>query len=179
MYSANVGGYRPERTDIKVYTEDKLGNPHYSSRMYKILSHCYDLETWSVYVDADIFLTKEKELELIAETAKSGKPVGVFKHPWRDSPYQEVDEVFRLEKDSEESLKRAVSYLDYYNVERSGLAACGIIVRLKCPEVERANEFWWSLVCSTSRRDQITFPLAFRGLYHLFEGNIYDFKKKS
>lgn len=178
MYSANIGNYRPERNDIKVYTEDKLGNPHYSSRLYKCLSHYYDPGEWSVYVDADIFLPEGMEMKLIAEVAQSGKEVGAFKHPWRDCSYQEGAEVINLKKDTRENVDRTLTYLSLSEwPELSGLAACGVIVRKNIPAVEIRNQIWWQLICLGSKRDQISFPYVFQGMIHYFDGNIYDYKK--
>ena len=180
MYTANVNNYRPERTDIKCYTDDKLGNPHYSSRLYKILSHIYDPGEWSVYVDADIFLPDGLEEKLIEELKESGMAVGVFKHPWRKCLYEEADEVVSLGKDSGENVYKTMLFMSHAECPAYGnLAACGIIVRKNTPEVEERNRIWWELLCAGSERDQITFPFAFQGLIHYFEGNIYDFKKKS
>jgi hypothetical protein len=174
MYSSNTQNYRPERTDIKVFTEDKLGNPHYSSRLYKILSHIYDPQEWSVYVDADIFIPEQK---LIDEVKASGKDIGVFKHPERDCVYKEADEILARGKDTRENLKSHIEHLKSIGwPEHAGLAACGVIVRHHTEEIKRLNEKWWIEICTHSKRDQLSFPYIFRDV-HYFEGNIYDYKK--
>src|SRR5664280_2029458 len=176
-YTANVNNYRPERTDIKVYTEDKLGNPHYSSRLYKILSHFYDPMEWSVYVDADIFLTEGMEEKLIEELKASGKLIGVFKNPWRDCIYEEAEEIVRLRKDTKENVELLINEAEIKSYPRhNGLAACGILVRKLGEETNRRNELWWAYVCGTSRRDQLSFPLVWDGVVHYFEGDIYKYK---
>lgn len=178
MYSANVSGYRPGRTDIQVYTVDKLGNPHYSSRLYKILSHIYDPVEWSVYVDADIYLPEGMEQNLIEELKASGKTVGVFKHPWRDCLYQEADEVVRLGKDYAPAVMlQKAHYKQLGFGEHKGLGACGVLVRNN-KEAEALNILWWTHVCAFSKRDQISFPYVFDGHIHYYEGNVYDFKRK-
>jgi|SRR6185369_7154790 len=177
MYTANIAKYRPERTDIKCYTEDKLGNPHYSSRLYKVLSHVYDPVEWSVYVDADIFLPEGLAERLIEEVKESGKLVGAFKHPWRDCIFTEAEEILRLKKDTEGAVREHIEkYKDFPRY--AGLAACGVLVRKKTDAVRRANRYWWEMVCSGSKRDQLSFPIAFFGGIHYFEGNIYDYKRK-
>lgn len=178
MYTANVGNYRPDRSDIKVYTEDKLGNPHYSSRLYKILSHVYDPSEWSVYVDADIFLPDGMDEKLIEEVKQSGKLVGVFRHPWRDCVYEEVEEIIRLGKDTQENVESFVNWARTVgHPEHSGLAACGVLVRDNglC---QKWNEAWWLALCTESKRDQLSFPVVFDGFIHYFDGNIYDYKKR-
>ena len=171
MYSANVGNYKPERKDIKVYTEDKLGNPHYSSRLYKILSHIYDPGEWSVYVDADIYIN---ENELLEEVKKSGKDIGVFKHPERDCVYEEMEAIIRLGKDTRENVKKHYDYLKSINYpQHAGLAACGVIIRHHTEEIKKLNEKWWIELCTHSKRDQLSFP--FKDV-HYFKGNIYNLK---
>ncbi len=179
MYTANVGNYRPERNDIKVYTEDKLESPHYSSRLYKILSHVYDPSEWSVYVDADIFLPDWMEEKLIEEVKKSGKIVGAFKHPWRDCVYEEAEEIIRLGKDTKENVESYMKFVrDKLFVEpHSGLAACGVLVRDN-RLVQKWNEEWWMALCLGSKRDQLSFPVVFDGFIHYFDGNIYDYKRR-
>lgn len=178
MYSANVGGYELERMDIKVFTEDKLGNAHYSSRLYKILSHVYDPGDWSIYVDADMFLPDVSTF--VEELRRSGKDIGVFSHPdGRNCVYEEAEAIIRLGKDTEKNVK---GHLDFYKSigypEHGGLSACGIIVRHHTEEIKRLNEKWWAEVCSKSRRDQMSFDYVFSGHIHHFKGNIYDYKIK-
>lgn len=172
MYSSNVGKFRPDRTDITVYTEDNLGNPRLSSRLYKILSHIYDSQEWSVYVDADIFLPEGMEEKLIAELKESGKSIGVFKNPWRDNIYDEANEVIRLGKDDKEPVENQIKR---YGQDVKGLAACGIIVRHHTEEIKRLNNEWWAEYCVGSCRDQLSFPYVFKD-YHIFEGDIYNYK---
>lgn len=177
MYTVNIGQYRPERMDIKCYTEDKLGNAHYSSRLYKILSHVYDPVEWSVYVDADIFLPDGMEEKLIDEVKKSGKLVGVFPNPWRNSVREEGDEVVRLGKDSKENVESWFQFMESMKVpELYTLMACGVLVRhnLAC---RKLNEQWWSYVCAYSKRDQLSFPFTFNDDVHVFDGDIYQYKR--
>lgn len=177
MYTANVGNYRPERKDIKCYTEDKLGNPHYSSRLYKILSHIYDPVEWSVYVDADIFLPDGMEEQLIEDLKESGMAVGAFKNPWRSSVHEEAKEVVRLGKDTRENVDRWIGFLDSMAVpDQKCLSACGILVRHNS-SCRKLNEQWWSYVCAFSKRDQLSFPFVFANYTHWFDGDIYDYKR--
>jgi len=176
MYTVNIGSYRPERTDIKCYTEDKLGSSHYSSRLYKILSHVYDPVEWSVYVDADIFLPEGMEQKLIEEVKNSGNVAGVFPNPWRTNVREEGKEVVRLGKDTQENIDRWFDFMDSMGVpELETLTACGIIVRHN-PSCRKLNEQWWSYVCAYSKRDQISFPYVFANDTHLFDGDIYKYK---
>lgn len=182
MYSANTNGYEPFRDDIKVYTEDKLGNPHYSSRLYKILSHIYDPVEWSVYVDADIYLPDGMAERLIADVQASGKKIGVFRHPeGRDCIYQEAEAIIRLGKDTKERVEAHLAFLRTSGYpEHAGLAACGILVRQHCPEIKQLNEQWWAEVCARSRRDQMSFNYVFRDVHYFAPeyGNFYQWKNK-
>ena len=180
MYTVNTGEKNPPRTDIKCYTEDKLGNPHYSSRLYKMLSHIYDPGEWSVYIDSNIFLPDGMEERLIEEVKKSGKDIGVFIHPERDCVYEEADMVLKLGKDTRENLKLSTDF--YRSIgfpAHGGLAACGIIVRHHTEEIKRLNERWWAEVCARSKRDQMSFPYVFKDAHYFLSniGNFFQFKR--
>lgn len=144
--------------------------------MYKILSHIYDPSAWSVYVDADIFLPDGMEEKLIEEVKQSGKVVGVFKHPWRDCVYDEAEEIVRLGKDVKENVEPMVEAFTSMNYPKhNGLAACGVLVRNNMLAMTM-NNYWWAYLCSTSKRDQLSFPIAFKDQIHYFNGNIYEYK---
>lgn len=178
MYTANVGGYRPDRSDILCYTQDVFEDAQLSSRLYKTLSHIYDPEEYSVYVDADIFLPEKVSNILVEELIKSGKLVGVFKHPWRDCVYKEAEEVLLREKDTEKNVNKAIKRLKYLKYgECLGLGSCGVLVRKNCKETALLNVEWFKWIISTSRRDQISFPYVFRGNIHYYSGDIYQYKR--
>jgi hypothetical protein len=178
MYTANVGKYRPERNDILCYTDDIMSNCHFSSRLYKTLSHVYDPVEYSVYVDADIYLPSGFDKKLIEELKESGKLVGVFKHPWRDCVYEEAKEVIHRGKDTPINVDKAVESLKSLGYgKRLGLGTCGIVVRKNCIETAILNAEWLKWILSTSRRDQISFPYVFRGNIHYYEGDIYKYKR--
>lgn len=181
MYTVNVNNYQPvERADIKCYTEDKLGNPHYSSRLYKMLSHIYDPVEWSVYIDANVLLSDEMAEKLISEVKASGKDIGVFIHPERDCVYDEMEEIVRLGKDTRENIQK---HLDYYKrigyPEHAGLGACGIIVRHHTEEIKRLNEQWFIEICVHSKRDQLSFPYVFKDVHYFMKniGNFFNYKR--
>lgn len=179
MYTANVGNYRPERKDILCYTEDILENERLSSRLYKTLSHVYDPVEYSVYVDADIFLSKSVEQQLVNELRVSGKLVGVFRHPQRTCAYEEAKEVLLMEKDTAINVGKAVELLKENNYGKNlGLGACGIVVRKNCMETAKLNAEWLKWILSTSRRDQISFPYVFRENIHYYDGDIYKYKRR-
>jgi hypothetical protein len=129
-----------------------------------------------VYVDADIFLDKETEFSLIEDLKKSGKEIGVFKHPWRDCIYEEGQEVIKLNKANKEQVIRQLKRYKSLGVpEHGGLASCGILVRHHTPEIVQLNAMWWAEYCAGCERDQISFPFVFNN-YHVFDGNIYKYK---
>lgn len=178
MYTANVGEYRPPRNDILCYTEDKLGNPHYSSRLYKILSHIYNTDDWSVYIDADIHLPHGLEEKLIAEVEQSGKLVGAFLHPWRDCVYEEAREIVRLGKDTQENVDVSVKMLREAGYpDHGGLYHCAILVRKNTSLVQELNRRWWQAICVGSKRDQLLFPLIYQDVLHVFSGGAYKYKR--
>jgi hypothetical protein len=116
--------------------------------------------------------------KLIEEVKESGKLVGAFRNPWRDCVFDEGEEVIRLGKDIELNVRAFLNTLEKFGAKRhGGLAACGVLVRKNCQETQECNSYWWELLCIGSKRDQLSFPVAFDGKIHYFEGDIYQYKR--
>lgn len=162
IYTAVIGGKDEIRKDIRCFGGDyKFNNPRLSARMYKILSHLFVSDEWSIWIDGNINLFAS-EKTLIDMT----KPynIGVFAHPERNCLYKEGEFCKKMGKDGRDIIDRQLG--DYRNLgfpSRRGLGATFILVRRNIPEINSLNERWWSHVCRYSIRDQISFPFVFDG----------------
>lgn len=144
-----------------------------NSRAQKILAHLFLDCEYSIYLDANIDLLIDPE-QLVKEWLKD-KDIAVFKHAGRDCIYEEADAIAYYQKETPEALKeQVVAYAKRGWLEHKGLAECGVIVRRHTPEVAQMNEKWWAEYCRYSKRDQMSFPLAFPlEKVHLVEGSAH------
>ena len=160
IYTAITGGKDKPRDDIKCFSEeDRFKDPTMNAKIYKVLSHLYDPDEYSVWVDGTVIpvVEIEKFIELLGDAE-----IAVFSHPNRDCIYDEADECKRLNLDS---FERLTAHTDRYRglnyPEHAGLGACYVIIRKHTERIKRLNEQWWAEICHGSRRDQISFPFVF------------------
>jgi len=160
IYTAIIGEKDTRRTDIQCFENDyKFNNYRLTARMYKILSHLFITDEWSIWIDGNIHLFVSKD-DLIDMT----KPynVGVFKHPERGCIYEEGEFCKKIGKGDNSIIdKQLDDYRHAGYLENNGLGATYILVRKNIPEINKLNEKWWSHVCRYSIRDQISFPFVF------------------
>ena len=162
VYNAKQIAFTDQKTDVwnVLPPYDKFKDPTRNSRAPKILSHLFIDGEYSIYLDANIELLIDPE-QLVQEWLKD-KDIAVFKHSGRDCIYQEADAIAHFGKETPEALKeQVVAYAKRGWLEHKGLAECGVIVRRHTEEVKRMNEKWWAEYSRYSRRDQMSFPLAF------------------
>lgn len=161
IYTANIGKKDRARNDIPCFTE-VLGaeSDRMEAKRYKILSHKFVDDEWSIWVDANVFL-RVPEDELI----KMVQPfeVGVFHHRKRDCVYTEG--LFCINKKLGEPSTILKQVNDYWKVEypeHNGLGNCFLIIRKHTEDVKKLNELWWWHIQTYSVRDQISFPFVFQ-----------------
>lgn len=155
IYTAVTGGKDKPRTDVKCFTKcDKFHDPVLNAKIYKVLSHKFIDDEWSVWIDGNLEL-KVSEAELIQMTAP--KEVGVFTHPYRDNIYDEAEACIQEKKDKKETIEQYMAEQE----NSDWLGACFLIVRKNTPEVAQMNERWWAEITTGTRRDQLSFPKAF------------------
>lgn len=154
-YTSLCGDIDSPRDDILCFSQyDRFHDNRLNAKIYKILPHLFlpDHE-WSIYIDANMFLRKTPE-DLVALAA--GHDMAVWRHPLRRTVAQEAEECRRLKKDSEKNIVAAL--VEHDRPDTVPLAMCGAIIRRNVPSVHNLCESWWSKICVTSRRDQLTFP---------------------
>lgn len=139
---------------------DKFKDNRRNSRIQKIMPHKYIDTEYSIYMDAN-FSLKVPAQELIDRFLKE-KDIAVFKHPGRDCVYEEAEACVALRKETPEALSEQVKHYAKNRIKQhGGLCECGVIIRRHTKEVNEMNEKWWAEYCRFSKRDQVSFPVAF------------------
>jgi hypothetical protein len=139
---------------------EKFRDDRRNSRVQKIMPHLFLDCEYSIYMDANFTLNVPAQ-ELIDRFLKD-KDVAVFKHPSRDCVYDEAQACMVLRKDTPEALTEQMKYYAKQGIPpNDGLCECGVIIRRHTKRVEEWNEKWWAQYCRFSKRDQVSFPLAF------------------
>ena len=178
IYSAITGGKDAKRKDIKCFTAyNKFKDPRMNAKIYKVLSHLFVEDEYSVWIDGNLELKVDEEvlIDLLGD-----KDIAVFTHPYRTNVFDEAEECKRLGLDNPEVIDEQIKR---YGGGVYGLGACYLIIRRHTEEVKRRNEAWWAEICRGSVRDQLSFPYVFGDIvkYLPYEDpmNNQYFKRKS
>jgi len=160
IYSSITNSKDDPRTDVKCFTDyNRFKGGRMNAKIYKILSHLFIDEEYSVWIDGNLIL-KVGEEELIK--LLGDKDVAVFRNPYKNSVYEEAVECIRLELDNKDIIRQQIRKYTKERFVSHDLGACFLIIRRHTEEVKRLNERWWAEVCRHSSRDQISFPYVFR-----------------
>jgi glycosyltransferase involved in cell wall biosynthesis len=162
IQDANMVAFTDQKSEVwetqKIY--DKFTDNTRNSRIQKIMPHLFFDSEYSIYLDGNIELLVPAQ-KLIDEFLKD-KDIAVFKHCGRDDIYQEAVAIAGYKKDTVQNVTEQVkAYAKRGIKEHSGLCECGVIIRRHTPRINDLNEKWWAEYCRFSRRDQMSFPIAF------------------
>ncbi len=129
------------------------------SRYPKLLPHevLADYE-YSVYVDANIKITKKSFYEDIEKLIDSEVVISIAEHTQRNCVYKEVEACYKLSKESYSKLKRLNSFLknESFPIDY-GLHENNIILRRhNDPDLIRMNKDWMNIFCNYAHRDQLS-----------------------
>ena len=161
IYTSIIGEIDKPREDIKVFTAyNRFKEPRMNAKIYKVLSHLYDHDEYSIWIDGNAFLKQpmEEYIKLLG-----GSDIAVFRNPYRNCLYKEAEECSRIGSDDSEVIRKQVErYRKAGFPEDDGLPWCGLIIRRHTDQIKRLNERWWAEICRGSLRDQISFPYVFK-----------------
>ncbi len=151
-----------------------------NSRIAKILPHLFFDADYSIWHDGP-FALRERPEQIIADTLDHGAFIAAHKHPSvRTCLYEEA--ALCIESnigDKGELGRQALTYELRGHPKKTGLWACGMLVRKHTAAVAEFNEAWWKHYSEGSARDQISFPFALResGLaIHTIEQGVWSGK---
>jgi len=143
---------------VKPY--DKFKDDRRNSRIHKIMPHMFFNSEYSIWMDGN-FRLKVPAQEVI-DTFLRDKDIAVWKHPDRDCVYVEAEACYKQDKDTPEALgEQSKEYRRRGIPANGGLYAAGIIIRRHTKRINELNEKWWAEYSRYSKRDQISFPVAF------------------
>lgn len=143
---------------IKPY--DKFKDDRRNSRIYKIMPHLFFDTDYSIWIDGNFRL--KMPAQKVVDAFLKDKDIAVWKHPDRDCVYAEAEACFRQNKDTSEVLGEQIAAYKKRGIPtHGGLYAAGIIIRRHTERINKLNEKWWAEYSRYSKRDQISFPVAF------------------
>lgn len=165
VYTAITDGKDRTRDDVKVFSEyDKFKDPVMNAKIYKVLPHKFLDCDISIWVDGNIYLTKDPEWYV--KNWLGDNDIALFRH------YKSKDLDWELKWIKYKFNRRSKVYLDavrqaeYYKdigiPARNEMAMGGFIIRRHNKAIERFNENWWSEICRWGQRDQLSLPIALR-----------------
>lgn len=159
-YTAIVGDYDYQRQDITCFNERTgFDKDVMNAKPYKILSHKYTEEPYSIWLDGNIYLLTEPE-RLASEWLYNDADMAVMLHPYHGSIGEEVEmikESGKVEKQFYSLLDRQLEkYKDLPSNHK--LAECNVIVRRNNEKVKKFNKIWWEEIKKYTNRDQVSFP---------------------
>lgn len=118
---------------------------------------------WSLYLDGSFSV--RKPVTQLVEGWLAQHEMALFKHPWRDCAYDEIDECVKRGKLDPRLADKARAHLSLAGHPRHwGLWACGIIARRTQSVIQGPLAATWLPLVQECPRDQIWLPLVIRTL---------------
>lgn len=152
--------------DISTYTVlearqlEYIGSsPRRSARWVKTHPHALFPSTrWAIWMDGNV-LAADDWNGLFEEFMESGAPIGLIRHPLRNTIEQEASACIALGKEHADILIN--QYRDIGPDPGVGLFETNLVMYdLEHPELKPLLDLWWSLIDSGSTRDQVALPVA-------------------
>lgn len=157
---------------------DKFKSPVMNAKIHKILAHKYITTPYIVWIDGSITLKKDPR-DLIK--LMGNKDFAFFKHPGRDCLFEEANICVEMGKGNVSEIAEQVrEYAGNNFPEHAGLSELTCFARKNTPKANEAFEKWWVEITRFSSRDQLSFPVAFRGYtWKTIPGSIEDAKNEN
>lgn len=157
---------------------DKFKEPVMNAKIHKILAHTYITTPYIIWIDGSITLKRDPR-ELIK--LMGNKDFAFFKHPGRDCLYEEAAVCVEMNKGNVTEIAEQVREYARRDIkEHQGLSELTCFIRKNNARANQAFEKWWVEVTRFSSRDQISFPVAFRGFtWKTLPGSIEDYRHEN
>ncbi len=156
---------------------DKFKDDRMNARMHKIMPHMFFDSEYSIWMDGN-FKIKVPAKEVIEHFLKE-KDIAIWEHPGRNCIYDEAEACYKQNKDTAEVLGEQINEYAKRGIPRkNGLYATGIIIRRHTKRINELNEKWWAECSRFSKRDQLSFVVAFPSeeINKITEGDIWKNK---
>lgn len=169
VYTAIKGGKDEPRNDIVCFDRfDKFKRDVYNSRIYKILPHLFFDADISIWLDGNIYIEKNVDIEKMVEEMLGDNDIALFKHYSRDCIYDEEKACRSLyhisvrDQINEEMREQIAWYREHNFPEHYGLGETGMMIRRHSKTMEMFCEKWWAHISRFSNRDQLSFTVALK-----------------
>ncbi len=140
----------------------QIKDPVRRAKYYKAMAHkVFPNAPYSLWIDGNVIpLVK---IDNLIKKYLQEDDLCMFKHPLRDSAYEEAEVCKKLKLDDPAIIDAQMQrYRDNFFPEHFGLTACTVILRRHTPEVAAFNEMWWDEICKGSKRDQLSVDYCMR-----------------
>jgi len=160
IYTAIIGNLDKPRSDVKCFSGyNQFKDPVRNAKIYKVLSHYFDKDEYSIWIDGNIFLKKDISFYI---NLLGDYDIAVFRNFYRNCLYEEAKACIKQKLDDPEIIEAQIKrYKQKGFPENAGLPSTGLIIRRQTDKIKYLNEKWWAEICRGSRRDQISFPYIF------------------
>jgi|GEM_PF-3513506 len=169
VYTVNIGNYDQPRTDatpvIDERTPERFTLQQFESRFPKICFQHFIPEKTEIviYTDSNIYLKKTPEQ--IAEIYLGNSDLAIFKHPYRNCLYKEIECVIQTERLQNPYLQRKIriqkeNYKKLGMPENFGLWENNFIIRRNTSKVIDFMNMWFIELLKFQWRDQVSFPFV-------------------
>ena len=138
-----------------------LKNSPLINRFHKILCfNEFDHGNFSIYIDGNVKLETNPQ-DFVKILKKNNLTIGAFKHPQRNSIFEEFEACLEQKKISEDEIRRAQELFLEMKKEgyeqKGNLTANYILVRKKDDkQLVSAMQDWWEIVLNKIGRDQLS-----------------------
>ena len=140
---------------------DKFKKPVMNAKIHKVLTHKYVDTPYIVWQDGSQILRVDPH-ELVK--LMGDKDFAFLKHSGRKCLYDEAEACIGLGKGNIDEIAEQVrEYARMEFPEKAGLCEMTCFIRKNNPRANAAFERWWTEITRFSNRDQIAFPVAFKG----------------
>lgn len=163
-FVSNPAQYSKSNWDIQPLFSYGESDSRRQSKWYKVQSHLemaeYDRTLW---IDGSCEVRSPRAISGLLDIEV---PIALYTHPDRDCIYQEAGVSLGMRKYHNEPIREQVQYYidEYEYPEHWGLWFTGLILRNRCPEVERMERMWWNEIDRWSYQDQLSFPVVMHNL---------------
>ena len=170
VYTAISGDYDEPKTNVLpdaerfIFLEPRFydhPDPCRRAKYCKVMAHRVLDCDYSLWLDGHVTLNPGVTFQGLIDTYLKDSDIAVMRHPLRDCIFDEGRECIKLGKGGMmgEQLNRYALF-----PRHSGLAELGVMLRRHTDRINDFNRVWWHEICMGSTRDQISFPIAIRGI---------------
>lgn len=100
---------------------------------------------------------------IIVDYHLADRDFAVFKHPFRDCAYEELDVIGQISAEHDRNIWAMKDFLQAnHHPRHAGLFEMTSFAYRNTPKVQTAMLTWWELICRYCSRDQVSFPFVVR-----------------